>query len=160
VTANEESESDSRPGIIESVKTPLGFFALALLVLEASILAFAAGIDDEGSRFNLLAGCVTVIAVTILVVSVLAFLRPEIFGRMSHGKQLPFVIGSLVCDSFDGYLSNLKKKDIEDATEFVDEIFSHPPSDLTSGDRSFVISVGATIVARLRNKLKAPGGQR
>lgn len=65
-----------RAGIIEAVRTPLGFFALVVLVIEA-ILAVVAGIGSGMDRTITISGMLCVIVGLILIVAYFAYHRPE-----------------------------------------------------------------------------------
>ncbi len=65
-----------RIGLIQTVKTPLGFFTLAVLVVEAilgTIANFSQGLD----RTYLIVGMLILIFLLVIVVALLAFIRPE-----------------------------------------------------------------------------------
>lgn len=67
---------DDRAALLRAVKTPLGFFALVVLVIEAmlgAIAALSAGLD----RTLALAGMLLIVVGLVIVVSLLAWLRPE-----------------------------------------------------------------------------------
>jgi hypothetical protein len=83
------SPQAGRVSIINAVQTPLGFFTLGLLILEAGLLAISA-IVPEQNRASLFWGCLILIFLTILVVGFLAFSRTEYFFGFSRSeKPLP-----------------------------------------------------------------------
>lgn len=67
---------ESRTGIIEAVKTPLGFFVLVVLVVEA-LLGIIVGLSEGTDRTLAIVGMLGVIGALILVVAVIAFFRPK-----------------------------------------------------------------------------------
>lgn len=70
-----------RTNVIRSVRTPLGFFALIALVVEAilgTMMNFTSGLD----RTLLIVGMVVVIFLLIIIVAVMAWIRPySLYGR-------------------------------------------------------------------------------
>ncbi len=71
----ENTKSETRVSIIDSVKTPLGLFTLVILVTEAIVLAESAIIGAEQLWMPFL-----IIAIVIVLVFVLAIVRPEAVG--------------------------------------------------------------------------------
>ena len=70
------SGGGERAGIIGAVRTPLGFFALVVLVIEA-ILAVVAGIGIGIDRTITIGGMLFVILALISIVAYFAYHRPE-----------------------------------------------------------------------------------
>lgn len=73
---SKSTEGEGRAALLRAVKTPLGFFALVALVIEAMLAvlaAMSAGID----RTLALAGMLLIIVALVVVVALLAYLRPE-----------------------------------------------------------------------------------
>ncbi len=66
----------NRAQIIETVQTPLGFFVLVVLVVEA-ILGVVAGFSEPAAQTVAVYGMLALIASLILIVSVLSYIRPE-----------------------------------------------------------------------------------
>jgi hypothetical protein len=69
-------EPEGRAALLRTVKTPLGFFALVVLAVEvmlAALAAMSAGFD----RTLALAGMLLIVAALVVVVALLAYLRPE-----------------------------------------------------------------------------------
>lgn len=76
---NSEKEKRTLPNraqIIETVQTPLGFFVLVVLVVEA-ILGIVAGFSEPAAQTVTVYGMLALIASLILIVSILAYVRPE-----------------------------------------------------------------------------------
>jgi hypothetical protein len=67
---------DIRVPIISAVRTPLGFFTLGLLTLEAGLLIVASK-ATEPHRIGLFWGCLVLIFLTIVIVGLLAAFRPQ-----------------------------------------------------------------------------------
>jgi hypothetical protein len=66
---------ESRASIISSVRTPLGFFVLVMLVVEA-ILGVVVGLSAGEDRTLAIKGMLIIIVALILVVAFMAVLRP------------------------------------------------------------------------------------
>lgn len=81
-TATEPPEHDlhklqmSREGIIRTVQTPLGFFALVILVVEA-ILGVIAGMSTGISQTLAISGILVFVSALVAIVAFLAYSRPE-----------------------------------------------------------------------------------
>lgn len=74
-----KNNSVKRIDAIQTVKTPLGFFTLIVLVVEI-IFGIAAGLSQGTDRTYLIIGMLAVIFLLIFIVAGLAFLRPEALG--------------------------------------------------------------------------------
>ena len=83
------SNQSNRVNLIESVKTPLGFFTLTVLVVEA-ILGIVAGSSQGQDHTNLVNGMIVLIFFLVVIVAGLAIFRPEAVG----GKR-PVANGSI-----------------------------------------------------------------
>lgn len=73
---NPKKDTSIRSDLIRNVQTPLGFFVLVVLVVEA-ILGVVAGFSDSSNQTIALVGMLVIIGVLVLIVSFLAFKRPE-----------------------------------------------------------------------------------
>jgi hypothetical protein len=75
-----------RVEIIETVQTPLGFFTLTVLVVEI-ILGFVASLSGGLDRTYLIIGMLILIFLLVIIVSILAFFKPEaLMGKRFHGR--------------------------------------------------------------------------
>jgi hypothetical protein len=75
-----------RVELIQAIKTPLGFFVLTVLVVEAVMGGLAS--FSSGDRTLLIWGMLTMLGMTIALVGGLAYLKPEVLqGRR---PDLPF----------------------------------------------------------------------
>ena len=66
----------SRVDIIQTVQTPLGFFVLVVLIVEA-IFGIVAGLSTGADRRYLIFGMLALIFLLVAIVSVIAVFRPE-----------------------------------------------------------------------------------
>lgn len=73
---NKEQDMPDRARIISTVQTPLGFFTLVVLVVEA-ILGIIAGLSDSPTQDIALYGMIALIAALVFVVAFMAYKRPE-----------------------------------------------------------------------------------
>jgi hypothetical protein len=73
---NTSQDAETRGSIIAAVKTPLGFFVLVVLVVEA-ILGITAGLSGGPDRTYLVLGMIGLIFLLILIVAGCALFRPE-----------------------------------------------------------------------------------
>ena len=72
----------SREQVIRAVQTPLGFFSLVVLVVEA-MLGILAGFSTGSQRTFLVWGILLLIALLVLVVTFLAYKRPDVLKEGS-----------------------------------------------------------------------------
>lgn len=75
----DEHNSYKRIDVIQTVKTPMGFFTLIVLVVEI-IFGIAARLSQGTDRTYLIIGMIAVIVLLILIVAGLALFRPEALG--------------------------------------------------------------------------------
>jgi hypothetical protein len=82
------STNKSRVAIIRAVETPLRFFTLVVLVVEA-IFGLLAGFRLSGSERSIVVnGMLVIIAALIIVVTCLALFRPEALSGVRHERHL------------------------------------------------------------------------
>ena len=100
-----------RAKIIETVQTPLGFFALVVLVVEA-ILGIVASLSEQSTQTIAVYGMLALIASLVAIVSFMAYKRPEaLTGRRPtirrHSDAPPSMeqvkITSVICVSTAEY---------------------------------------------------------
>lgn len=72
----QDTKKESRASIIQAVETPLGFFALVVLVVEV-ILGITANFSEGIDRTYLIIGMLALIFIMVIVVSLFSFFRPE-----------------------------------------------------------------------------------
>jgi hypothetical protein len=77
---------DNRLGLIQAVKTPLGFFVLVVLIVEA-VLGGLASVSSS-DRTLLIWGMLILLGSTIAIVAALAYLRPYVLQPL----DLPFSV--------------------------------------------------------------------
>ncbi len=98
----------SRASIIESIKTPLGFFALAILILEAGLLGSLgftpAEIHDD--TLYIFAGLMVLLILCVLFIEKKSSLDLDSLG---------LTLGTEIFYSFDPYISNLPDNEREEA---------------------------------------------
>jgi len=76
MTENQQANSLTRASVIQSVRTPLGFFTLAVLVVEA-ILGLTAYFSQGQDRTYLIVGMLVLIFLLVVIVAGMAVFRPE-----------------------------------------------------------------------------------
>lgn len=81
------SDRSERVSIIETVKTPLGFFTLAVLLVEA-VLGITANLSEGTDRTYLIVSMIALIFLLVAIVAALAYFRPEaLMGRRPAGGR-------------------------------------------------------------------------
>jgi hypothetical protein len=117
---------NEKRSLVDAVKTPLGFFTLALLVAEAIITGLALGLSGADRTF-LLYAWVGITVLLILVVAAIAIFRPAALW----GTQAPVLddlfaesLGKDIGDAFGGYLENLPAADRGEAYNTLKDILN------------------------------------
>lgn len=78
----ENASAGTRAGLIETIRTPLGFFALVILVAEALLGIVATMLTDHVDPAHVLFVMVSLIFFLIVLVATFALFRPEaLYGR-------------------------------------------------------------------------------
>jgi len=88
------NQKEKKSSVIESVTKPLGFFVLALLIVEtflATVLIFS-GIKEENKMIGLWIG-ISLFVVIIMVVSILVWFKPrnlmyDQFGHLADSGKI------------------------------------------------------------------------
>ena len=97
-----------RQSIIESVKTPLGFFVLVMLILEAGLLGSMAFTpkDLHDDTLYIFSGLAVVVILSVLYIS----------KDTNDGVEaLGYSLGTEIYYAFDPYISNLPDNEREEA---------------------------------------------
>src|SRR6266481_4597735 len=76
-----KSTSTGRAGVIRAVQTPLGFFALVVLAIEA-VLGLLVTSLDSSQKTLLLIGMMILLFAAVLTVGVIAYFSPHVFESM------------------------------------------------------------------------------
>jgi hypothetical protein len=92
------ARSNSRAGLIQTVQTPLGFFTLVVLIVEA-ILGATAGLAKAPAQSLLISAMIILIFALVIIVSLFAYYRPgalqgvreEPLPRIDAGSGAPAV---------------------------------------------------------------------
>lgn len=84
-----------RVTLVQAVSTPLGFFVLSLLVIEAS-LSVAATLSQGIDRTILIVSTVLLIGTLVLIVGWLAYARPDVVGIKSKVQKIRLRFEGLV----------------------------------------------------------------
>ncbi len=95
----------NRVGIIQAVKTPLGFFSLVVLVVEA-ILGVTANFSQGTDRTYLIVGMLSLIFLLVIIVAAFAYFRPGALGEertdfLARDEDSTAVSLSFAVETFD-----------------------------------------------------------
>lgn len=100
--------SDSRSSLIGKVTTPLGFFVLAVLIVEAGLFGSLKFLPSDTHPF-VLSGAFAILILLILLVAGIAIWRPEaLHGHNRVSNSFAETIGVDIYSVFDMYISNLE----------------------------------------------------
>lgn len=92
---DQENPQQGRIGIIRTVQTPLGFFVLVVLIIEA-ILGILFGFSEGSDRTFLIKAMIILIFALVCIVAALAYVRPEALSgtrQQSAGTKYSLLIG-------------------------------------------------------------------
>lgn len=98
---NEKKSKSGKAEIIDTVQTPLGFFTLVVLIVEAVFLILLPS-SQNTEHLYLIIAMIGIIFLLVLIVAVFAFYRPEaLSGRRPNNKSPEKVEGLLPTTSTD-----------------------------------------------------------
>lgn len=83
--------SDSRGGLVESITSPIGFFVLALLIVEAFLATVLVGAAlPEAEKMTAVWAGVVMFILVVVMVSALVWFKPEniVFTKEEHVERL------------------------------------------------------------------------
>jgi hypothetical protein len=130
---------DERRNLIEAIKTPLGFFSMVVLVVEALFGGLALGSSGTDRTF-LLYAVVGILVLVILLVSGIAISRPEaLWGKRYTplDDTLASGLGGEIHLALDGYLSNLEDPTRDEAYRTLERTITTSPFARTKITRRF-----------------------
>jgi hypothetical protein len=85
-----EVKPPDRKDVLQTIKTPLGFFTLVVLVVEI-VFGVAAGLSRGLDRTYLIVGMLALMFILVLIVAGLTFYRPDaLLGKRPTDKSLDF----------------------------------------------------------------------
>ncbi len=120
-------DSDTRIGIVNATKTPLGVFSLALLVVESLFGSLILATSGTNRTF-LLISAVGILVLIIILVAIIAVWKPEaLWGKRYFGVNIMFAdaIAGNIHLALNASLVNLKKEvDRQQAWVALTDIFS------------------------------------
>jgi hypothetical protein len=148
-------KDNSRTGILSSVQTPLGFFVLVVLVVEAGLIALAG--QNPGDKYYLFS-IVGLLVLLISVVSIIAYFKPWVLtGEKAQGIDDDFseALAKDVFEAFDGYISNDSEDERAAAYEYLIDVCSSAKYYKNKATKSFAVTFIDTIVGRADIKRKS-----
>ena len=81
------SDSGTRSGVLEQINSPLGFYVLALLIVEGALaLVLGVGDLDPGNKWTGFLFMIGIFVVVVVIVTFLAIRFPKnlVFGKEEH----------------------------------------------------------------------------
>jgi hypothetical protein len=82
-----KTRQSSRSGLIKTITTPLGFYVLALLIIEATLsLVLVNAQLDAGARYTGFLWMIGIFAAVVLIVTLLTIFCPKnlLYGKEEH----------------------------------------------------------------------------
>jgi 2-polyprenyl-3-methyl-5-hydroxy-6-metoxy-1,4-benzoquinol methylase len=114
----DDGKKSERIGIIKTVETPLGFFVLVVLIVEA-VFGIVAGFSKESLQSIIIVSMICLIFSLIAIVAFLAYARPEALKGL---RALPYQDQSGNNKIIEPLTSNTKTYETKDASEFYGRI--------------------------------------
>lgn len=145
-----------RGNIIAAITTPLGFFVLVVLVVEAGLIGLAATVGNGEKSY--LYAIVSLLALLIVVVALISVFRPEGLSGQRYEpirNELAENIARDVYDVLDGYIEHP-----QDAFNQLKQSCEYLAENRESFEKVFVQHFAKTIEARanITNKTVLPLG--
>lgn len=142
------SSPTERPSVIAAVRTPLGFFALIVLVVEVLLLGSAAFVDAT-VRTELVRWGFGILLATLLIVGGLVAYRPEaLTGKSSQLDGMVHAIGTDICEALRPYLNDIEsEKTRREAYETLIALIGNPDD---RANRKIRTELARVIRARLK----------
>lgn len=139
--------------IIEAIKTPLGFFSLIVLVIEALLGGIALATDAREDRMLIIQYIIGILVLMIIIVTLISLFRPEaLWGERYVPLDDIFAVGLAeeFHAVFDGYLRNMSEEARREAYKLFEESMVSSPHIHTTEARKF----SKKLVAHLINRAK------
>lgn len=139
-----------RQKFVEAIKTPLGFFSLAVLVVEAllgSLALASSGFD----RTFLLYAIVGILVLIVVLVAAIAIRWPEaLWGERYSALEESFAagLGANIHIVFDAYLANLSSNEREEAYAALRDTLTGSGSPCSKSTEKFCRALGESITGR------------
>lgn len=144
------SKRSDRRTLVEAVKTPIAFFALGLLIMEALLLGLALGLQGTNQTF-LIHMMPIFLGGVIIIVALLAVFRPEALRGERHSAPDEALAGTLavaMVDLIDGF--NMRD---DEKTEAYDSLQNISTSLAQEHERNiFCQALAYRVVQRLKRR--------
>ena len=82
-----ENKGESRSQLIKSIKTPLSFFVLVVIIIDG-FLAVLASTSDCDERAIMIYGSLIILLIVIISVVLLTFFRPQFLYKLQSNENL------------------------------------------------------------------------
>ena len=90
--ASNNKKSPTRIDIIQTVKTPLGFFTLVVLIVEGILGVITANLSQGADRTYLILGMLLLIFLLVVIVAIFALFRPEALSGKRPSSEAKAII--------------------------------------------------------------------
>ena len=137
----------TRASLINTIKTPLGFFSLIALIVEAMLGGMALKLNSP----NLGYAAVALLALLILAVSALTFASPSaLIGKNEAATDEKFAVGlgEEFYTALDGYYDNLTPQEREEAYRFLEELLRSSPHSHSPEQKKFCNKLAETVIRK------------
>jgi hypothetical protein len=144
-------QAGERLSLVEAIKTPLGFFSLAILVVEALLGGLALALSGSDRTF-LLFSIVGILVLLVLVVATIASLRPEALRAQRDSgldESLAVGLGQELYGVLNGYLANLEEAAREEAYEVLRAAIATTPHARTRAMRRFCDALAGSLIRQV-----------
>ena len=144
------ANATERRTLIETIKTPLAFFSMIVLVIEACLGGLATLVASGADRTFLLYAIVGLLALLIISVVLISIFRPEaLWGKRYSPLEEKFAnaIGNDFHMALDGYLRN-DKDTCDEAYRQLREITAESPYFREGATKNFYRALVRTILTK------------
>ncbi len=141
---------DKRKGIVEAIKTPLGFCALTMLIVEPVILEILITPNNFYKEI-LIYGVLGIAALVIILVIVTAIWKPEaLLGKQYRDLDESFIekLAEDMYTALDPYLANLGEDERTDAYKLLEQTIISSSSTESRRSKKFRAILSEKIIRR------------
>ena len=145
-----------RSALLAAVKTPLGFFTLAVLIVEAILTGLAIALQG-GDRTFLVHIMPLLLAGVVILVAAIAVFRPEaLWGKRYSALENTFAesLGVEMFEALDGYMSNLDADSRAEGYETLQDAVMNSTFGVQRETKEFCETLVTTIVRRAEIRTK------
>lgn len=134
--------------LIAAIKTPLAFFSLIALIIDASLVGLAVRFNSPNLGYAAVALlALLIIAVSVLILAGKAGMLVDT-NNTSMNETFAVGLGEEFYTALQGYYDNLTPEERDDAYMFLGALLESSPHSHTSEQRTFCIKIAETVIRK------------